>query len=97
MGPILERLDETAAKADGHRSAGQPLCLELLQVVQQGLQFLGVQRRQLVGPFLSNDQNAPRPGLQSQRRVVEVEPSLLPASGVVEEHQVDVLLLHVPT
>jgi hypothetical protein len=35
-------LDEAAAEADGHRSAGQPLRLELLQVVQQGLQLLGV-------------------------------------------------------
>jgi hypothetical protein len=35
-------LDEAAAEADGHRGAGQPLRLELLQVVQQGLQLLGV-------------------------------------------------------
>jgi hypothetical protein len=53
----------------------------LLQVVQQGLQFLGVQHRQLVGPFQANDKNAP----------------LLPACGVVGERQVDVLLLHVLT
>jgi hypothetical protein len=32
MGPVLERLDE-AAEADGHRGAGQPLRLELLQGV----------------------------------------------------------------
>jgi hypothetical protein len=57
---------------------------------------LGVQRRQLVGPFRPNDRNAPRPGLQSRRRVVEVEPPLLPAGGVVGECKVDVLLLHVP-
>jgi hypothetical protein len=55
MGPILERLDETVAEADGHRDAGQPLCLELLQVIQLGLELLGVQRRQLVGPFWAYD------------------------------------------
>jgi hypothetical protein len=37
MGTILERLDEEATEADGHIGAGQPLRLELLQVVQQGL------------------------------------------------------------
>jgi hypothetical protein len=42
MGPVLERLDELAAEADGHRDAGQPLRLELLQVIQQGLELLGV-------------------------------------------------------
>jgi hypothetical protein len=42
MGLVLERLDEAVAEADGHCSAGHPLCLELLQVVQQGLELLGV-------------------------------------------------------
>jgi hypothetical protein len=49
------------AEADGHHNAGQPLRLELLQVVQQGLELLGVQRRQLVGPFRASDRNSPRP------------------------------------
>jgi hypothetical protein len=31
-----------AAEADGHRGVGQPLRLELLQVIQQGLELLGV-------------------------------------------------------
>jgi hypothetical protein len=44
-------LEEAAAEADGHRGAGQPLRLELLQVVQQGLELFGVSRRQLVSPF----------------------------------------------
>jgi hypothetical protein len=35
VGPILERLDEAAAEADCHCGTGQPLRLELLQVVQQ--------------------------------------------------------------
>jgi hypothetical protein len=61
MGPVLERLDEATAEADGHRGAGQPLRLELLQVVQQGLELLCVQRRQLVGPFQAHDRNPPRP------------------------------------
>jgi hypothetical protein len=59
MGPVLERLDEAAAEADGHYGACQPLRLELLQVVQQGLQLLGVQHRQLVGPFRAYDRNPP--------------------------------------
>jgi hypothetical protein len=42
---ILERLDEAATEADGHHNTGQPLHLELLQVVQQGLQLFGVSRR----------------------------------------------------
>jgi hypothetical protein len=33
MGPVLERLDEAAAEADGHHGAGQPLSLEMLQVI----------------------------------------------------------------
>jgi hypothetical protein len=51
MGPFLERLDEVAAEADVHRGAGQPLHLELLEVVQQAHDLFGVPRRQLVGPF----------------------------------------------
>jgi hypothetical protein len=45
VGPVLERLDEAAAEADGHHGVGQPLRLELLQVIQQGLRLLGVPRR----------------------------------------------------
>jgi hypothetical protein len=30
-------LDEAAAEVDAHRGTGQPLRLELLQVIQQGL------------------------------------------------------------
>jgi hypothetical protein len=55
MGPILKRLDETAAEADGHRGAGQPLRLELLQVVQQWIELSGVRHHQLVGPFRAYD------------------------------------------
>jgi hypothetical protein len=51
IGPVLERLDQAAAETDGHYGAVQPLRLELLQVVQQGHELLGVQHRQLVGPF----------------------------------------------
>jgi hypothetical protein len=51
MRPVLERLDEAAAEADGHRGAGQPFRLELLQVVQQGFELLGVPHHQLVGPL----------------------------------------------
>jgi hypothetical protein len=91
MGPVLERLDQAAAETDGHRGAGQPLRLALLQVVQQRLGLLGVQRRQLVGPFRAYDRNPPRPRPQRRRRVVEVEPPLLPAGGVVGKLQVDVL------
>jgi hypothetical protein len=35
-------LDEAVAEANGHSGIGQPLHLELLQVIQQGLQLLGV-------------------------------------------------------
>jgi hypothetical protein len=59
MGPVLERLDEAAAEADGHRGACQPLRLELLQVVQQGLELHGVPRHQLVGPFRAWDRHPP--------------------------------------
>jgi hypothetical protein len=48
MGSVLERLDEAAAEADGHRGVGQPFRLELHKVVQQGLLPLGVPRTQLV-------------------------------------------------
>jgi hypothetical protein len=48
MDQVLESLDETAAEADGHRGANQPLHLELLQVVHQGLELLGVQHRSLL-------------------------------------------------
>jgi hypothetical protein len=85
MGPVLERLDEAATEADGHRGTGQPLRLELLQVVQQGLELLGVPRRQLVGPFWAWDRDPPRPLPKCRRRVVEVEPPMLPAGGVVRE------------
>jgi hypothetical protein len=30
MGPVLERLDEAAAEADGYSGVGQPFRLELL-------------------------------------------------------------------
>jgi hypothetical protein len=55
----LERLDEAAAEADGHRATGQPLHLQLLQVVQQGLQLLSVSRRQLIGPLWVRDRSPP--------------------------------------
>jgi hypothetical protein len=58
---------------------------------------LGVQRRQLVGPFRAHDWNPPRPRPQRRCGVVEVEPHLLLAGGVVGERQVDVLRLHVMT
>jgi hypothetical protein len=32
-----------------------------LQVVQQGLKLLGVQRRKLIGPLQAHDWNSPRP------------------------------------
>jgi hypothetical protein len=51
MGSVLERLDKVAAEADGQRGVGQPSRLELFLVVQQGLELLGVPRRQLVGPL----------------------------------------------
>jgi hypothetical protein len=54
-------LEEAAAEADGHRGAGQPFCLELLQIVQQGLELFGVPRRQLVGPLQDGDRDPPRP------------------------------------
>jgi hypothetical protein len=85
------------AEADGHRGTGQPFRLDLLQVDQQGLQLLGVARRQLVGPLRVQDQSPPRSFLERRFGVVKVEPPLLLASGVVGEPQVDVLRLHVPT
>jgi hypothetical protein len=33
VGPFLDGLDEVAAEAYDHRATGQPLCLQLLQVV----------------------------------------------------------------
>jgi hypothetical protein len=39
VGPVLERLDEVAAEANGHRGTKQPVRLKLLQVDQQGLQL----------------------------------------------------------
>jgi hypothetical protein len=85
MGPVLERLDEVATEGDGLRGAGQALSLELLQVVQQGLELLGVPRCKLVGPFRTRDRHPPCPLLQSRCGVVQIELPLLPASGVVEE------------
>jgi hypothetical protein len=35
--------------------------------------------------------------LDRRRRVVKVEPPLLPVGGVVGERQVDILRIHVPT
>jgi hypothetical protein len=61
---VLERLDEAATEADGDHGAGQPIRLELLQVVQQGLQLLGAPERQLVGPLQVRDRRRPRPLLQ---------------------------------
>jgi hypothetical protein len=90
-------LDEAATKADGHRGIGQPLRLELLQVVQQGLQLLSVPGCQLVGPLRVRDRCPPRSILERRCRVVEVEPPLFLVGGVVGEHQVDVRRLHVPT
>jgi hypothetical protein len=37
VGLILERLDEVATEADGHRGTGQLFRLEPLQFIQQGL------------------------------------------------------------
>jgi hypothetical protein len=91
MGPVPERLDKEVVEADGHRGAGQPLRLELLQIVQQGLELFGVPRRQLVGPFQARDWDPPRPLPKHRRRIVEVEPPLLLARGVVKKRQVDVL------
>jgi hypothetical protein len=93
MGLVLERLDEVAAEANGHRGARQPVRLELLQVIQQGLELLSVLRHRLVGPFWAwaRDRDPPHSLPQRRRRVVEVEPPLLLADGVVVERLVNVL------
>jgi hypothetical protein len=70
VGSVLERLDEVAAEVDGDRGAGQPIRLELLQVVQQRLQLLGVPRRQLVGSLRIRDWLLRRPLLQHRHGVV---------------------------
>jgi hypothetical protein len=94
VGPILDGLDEPAAEAYSHCAVGQPLRLQLLQVVQQGLQLLYALRRQLVGPLWVRDRSPPRPGREHRRGVVDVEQPLFSAGGVVGEREVDVLRLH---
>jgi hypothetical protein len=96
MGPVLERLDEAATEADGHHGTRQPLRLELLQVVQQGLSSW-VSSVASGWSIWAHDWNPPHPQPQRRRGVVEVELPLLPAGGVVGECQVDVLQLHVTT
>jgi hypothetical protein len=59
------------------------------------MQLLGVPRHQLIGPLQVRGRSPPRPGLERRRGVVEVEPPLFPAGGVVGECEVDVLRLHV--
>jgi hypothetical protein len=45
MGSVLKRLDEPVTEANSHHGTSQPLHLELLQVIQQGLELFGVPHR----------------------------------------------------
>jgi hypothetical protein len=40
--PILDGLNQLTTEAYSNSVAGQPLCLQLLQVVQQGLQLFRI-------------------------------------------------------
>jgi hypothetical protein len=56
VGSTLDGLDE-AVKAYGHRATCQPLHLQLLQVILQGLQVISVLQHQLVGRLRVRDRS----------------------------------------
>jgi hypothetical protein len=88
---ILDGLDEPTAEAYRHCATGQPLRLQLFQVVEQGLLQLSVSAMPVGWPLRVRNWSLSRPSREHQCGVVEVEPLLLPAGGVVGENEVDVL------